>query len=213
MAFVQTAYRERPSDWILGQIADTYRYDADTYIVDEAEGIPFAVGLRLQDDGGQKVLVGVRPNKFAGISVRDPGLDPADFDHYGFGRNVSCMNTGDIIVAPQSNVIAGMKATVTWNGLFDADKKTPAATAWAGAVAHSVGDLVSQSGQNYICIRAHTSTGTNNVDGSPTSSNQTGWAPYFGFFSIPGAVWMTKASGGELAKLRLGSGNLNVIGQ
>jgi len=205
--YVQTTYRERPSRWTLGQVSTTRRQEADTVI---AEGrIPFARGVMSAD--GVNGSIGAGATTFAGVSHRDIGVPPEDDDGFVTGRAVSVLTAGDIIVMPVGAVTAGQRVSVVSDTGEFTTGATPTQTGWATATNYNVGDIVSDSGNNYRCIRAHTSANGNVANGSPATSNQTAWVRWSGYFQIEGARWMSSAAAGELAEMRL-TGSTNVTG-
>ena len=111
MARPQSSYSENLDPGIIGQIANTQPCAVDTYISELAAGIPFGRAVRLGTDE-DRVDLGITDNRFVGITVKDPTLDPSDNDLYDRGTHVAVLYRGDIWVSAEGIVNAGENVTV-----------------------------------------------------------------------------------------------------
>jgi len=107
MAVVQNSYSETMRPAVAGMVANLTNADADTRIVETAAGIGFGLAVGQGAAARGAVLGAATAAGFAGISIRDVGLDPRDGDIYRQGASSAVLTDGDIWVVTGGAVAAG----------------------------------------------------------------------------------------------------------
>lgn len=125
MPTVQDSYALRMGNGYEGQIADTTRCDADTFVADESAGIGFGLAVKKGTNAGECSLGAVaggdpfHATDFLGVTIRDRTREPDANDKYADNSHVAVLFRGDIWVKVPSAVAVGDDVSVnTANGQF-----------------------------------------------------------------------------------------------
>ena len=218
MAVVQSTYEQNQDIARIGQIANTQTADIDSYLAQEALGIPYGRAVR-QGSEDHEVLIGIAPNGFVGIAVKDITRGPEEGGGFDMGAHLGAIWRGDIWVEASGAVSVGGQVYVEakdgtlaaavgsslLNGVINAS--VTAVTVDTGAQ-FAVGDVVSVDNESMLVTARATNvlTVTRGYYGT-TAVGHADNAPIAAGIAIPGGRWMGTAADEELAIVRL-SGSL-----
>ena len=202
MPVSQSTWLEQHGEGRPGQVAKKSTYDADSVVVATGQTINFGRVCRRTNAGMARE--GIAAGQYLGVSVIDPTRDQLGDaeDHYVDGSHASLAYRGDIYVVNSGGGVVSVGDAVaaqTDDGTLFSSSRLRGAH--ANSRAYALGDRVTASSNNYICIRAHTSSGNNDADGAPTAGNQTGWRLQAYGIVLPGArfISLSRASGAEIS--------------
>ena len=202
MPVSQSTWLEQHGEGRPGQVAKKSTYDADSVVVATGQTINFGRVCRRTNAGMARE--GIAAGQYLGVSVIDPTRDQLGDaeDHYVDGSHASIAYRGDIYVVNGGGgavSIGDAVAAQTDDGnLFSSSRLRGA---WADSTAYAVGDRVTHSSANYICIRAHTSSNADDAEGNPARASQTVWEARAYGIVLPGArfISLSRASGAEIS--------------
>ena len=221
MAHVQTDYVERIPNARIGQMANTQTADADSYVVENADGLAFGVACQQGTDARQ-VEVGVSPAKYLGITIKDITRDETAENAYDEGAHAAVAFRGDIWVEAAEAVTVGdevygknddgtLSDTPQGSTLVSGTVNSSATTInvddgtqFAAGDVLNVGDeqvsVTSISSNALTVVRGYNGTSAAAISDNAAITSGT---------KLPGARWMSSASSGSLAVVRLSGAQLS----